>query len=306
MYPSEKAPFILCKGYEIAHVGSVIAAPPGYREPAASTFGAPAQPSTFGAPAQLGLPPAALTSESNPNFVFKGNETGLTHNTAINVLKPPVKSTLASVGKSRKSGNSGVVKLGSQKLAGEKKDPKEVASKPLAQQTPAPLVAVTPQALAFGAQPPTSAAPFAAPPPPTSAASTPFGSQPSAASPFAPSPSTASPFAAATEAQPPKPGTNAVLKTDINVKRNGEMDELKKNIRKRSEPEKQIFAQELRGDENIQREDIQGSKKQKKELEGGSPTISIPTPSKTRKSHQRKRSNSSNKSTFKRRKYTEE
>lgn len=40
--------------------------------------------------------------------------------------------------------------------------------------------------------------------------------------------------------------------------------------------------------------------------EGGSPTLSIPTPSKTRKSHQRKRSHSSNKSTFKRRKYTEE
>jgi hypothetical protein len=39
---------------------------------------------------------------------------------------------------------------------------------------------------------------------------------------------------------------------------------------------------------------------------GGSPTISIPTPSKTHKSHQGKRTNSSNKSTFKRRKYTEE
>jgi hypothetical protein len=39
---------------------------------------------------------------------------------------------------------------------------------------------------------------------------------------------------------------------------------------------------------------------------GGSPTLSIPTPSKTRKSHQRKRSHSSNKSTFKRRKYTAE
>ena len=39
---------------------------------------------------------------------------------------------------------------------------------------------------------------------------------------------------------------------------------------------------------------------------GGSTTLSIPTPSKTRKSHQRKRSQSSNKSTFKRRKYTAE
>jgi hypothetical protein len=274
---SNGKPFILCRVFEIVPVGSVIAAPPGYREPAVSTFGAPAQPSIFGAPAQLGAPPVALTTEYNPNFVFKGdadmNLTGstdmnLTGSTDINVLKPPVKSPLAGVGKLGKAGvgklgKAGVGKLKLQQPEVETKAPKAVASLPSTAfpSTASPSTASTSAAFATPAQASTA------------------------------SPSTASPFAAATEAPPAAFGEPAQL--------------TKKNIRKRPEPEKQqSFAQELRRDENIQ-----GSKKQKKdvvELEGGSAIISIPTPSKTRKSHQRKRSQSSNKSTFKRRKYTEE
>ena len=54
--------------------------------------------------------------------------------------------------------------------------------------------------------------------------------------------------------------------------------------------------------------ELRGYKKAVRRIHGGggSPTISIPTPSKTHKLHQGKRTHSSNKSTFKRRKYTEE
>jgi hypothetical protein len=57
------------------------------------------------------------------------------------------------------------------------------------------------------------------------------------------------------------------------------------------------FNEELRNEERKVKSRTEG---------GGSPIISIPTPSKTRKTHQGKRSQYSNKSTFKRRKYTEE
>ena len=80
------------------------------------------------------------------------------------------------------------------------------------------------------------------------------------------------------------------------------MDELKKTgAVKRQVPETLPTTAVLRN-ETPQR----NKRQQIVESEGGSPIISIPTPSKTRKSHQRKRSHSSNKSTFKRRKYTEE
>jgi hypothetical protein len=360
MYPSEKAPFILCKGYEIVPVGSVIAAAPPqlqtsqFATPTASAaFGSTAQPASeafgssafgaFGAPAQLGAPPAALTSESNSNFVFTGDtDMNLTASTDINVLKPPVKSTLAGVGNSRKSG---VVKLGSQKLAGEKKDPKAVASKPLAEPAPA-------QALAFGAQQATFApsTPFGtqpfpsfssaavATPPPTSAAST------SAPSPSAASTSTASPFAAfATPiaqqtpftAPPPTSAASQPLAqtapfaafatpiaqqtpftapppTSAAFAAPTQASEVPQKNKKRdfsqvddSTTRKGAIATFLPKNQVVIRKE-ETTKKQKSSTEGGSPTISIPTPSKTRKSHQRKRSNSSNKSTFKRRKYTEE
>jgi len=56
---------------------------------------------------------------------------------------------------------------------------------------------------------------------------------------------------------------------------------------------------------NLRDVNTKGSKR-REIAQGGSPTFSIHTPSKTRKSHQRKRSHSSNKSTFKRRKYIAE
>jgi hypothetical protein len=62
------------------------------------------------------------------------------------------------------------------------------------------------------------------------------------------------------------------------------------------------FNEELRNEERKVKSRTEGLSTEG----GGSPTFSIPTPSKTRKSHQGKRSHSSNKSTFKRRKYTEE
>jgi len=170
----------------------------------------------------------------------------------------------------------------------------------------APFAATSPQQFQFSAStsalqtPPSAASPSTLPvaPPPTS---TPFTAPPPTSAPFT---STASPSALQTppestlKAQSPNSGIIA-SKKGTDKKNDKYTSALKRKI-----PEQ--YNVDLRVDENIQRENIQRSKKQKKELEGGSPMISIPTPSKTRKSHQRKRSHYSSKSTFKRRKYTEE
>jgi hypothetical protein len=80
------------------------------------------------------------------------------------------------------------------------------------------------------------------------------------------------------------------------------MDELKKTgAVKRQVPETLPTTVVIRN-ETPQR----NKRQQNAESEGGSAIISIPTPSKTRKTHQGKRSHYSSKSTFKRRKYTEE
>lgn len=73
----------------------------------------------------------------------------------------------------------------------------------------------------------------------------------------------------------------------------------------------QAIDQESRNKKKRERDPVNNSEPERDAVKrrtrgGGSPTLSIPTPSKTRKSHQRKRSQSSNKSTFKRRKYTAE
>jgi hypothetical protein len=292
-------------------------------QPQLQSFGAPAQLSPFGASqAQIGAP-AAFSSSSPP----PPSAPALTSPApAFSSSSPPPSSAAYSAAPAQPA------TFGSPPTPfGAPAQPAPfVASQAQigAPAQPAPFVASqaqigAPAAFSSSSSPPSSApASQALPSAPASQAQigAPAAFSSSSSPPSSAPASQALPSAPASQAPPsePEPQPSAPkLQQQIRVSKqslaNRQEGDKKTELRatKRLEPEQpQQYSVDLRDvNTNLRDVNIKGSKRRANNtdtFQGGSPTFSIPTPSKTRKSHQRKRSHSSNKSTFKRRKYIAE